>query len=193
MENDQMRYEAVAIGASAGGFGTLAGILKELPADFPIPIIVIQHRSKDENRLLEELLQSKCKIRIKQADEKERIAAATVYFAPADYHLMIERNHFFSLSDDAPVNFSRPSIDVTFETASEAYTNKLIGIILTGASKDGAAGLEAIGKQGGITIAQDPESASYPLMPQAAIATGSVQYILRWEEIKDFLLRIGKN
>ena len=142
--------------------------------------------------LLEDVLQARCSIRIKQADEKERIMNGTVYFAAADYHLLIEKNRSFSLSKDAPVNFSRPSIDVLFETASEAYENKLIGIILTGASKDGAAGIEAIKKHGGITIAQNPVTAQFPFMPQAAIDTGSVQHIFELEELKDFLLGIGK-
>jgi two-component system chemotaxis response regulator CheB len=188
-----MEYEAVAIGASAGGLQALSLILKELPVDFPLPVIVVQHRSKEERMLLEEVLQLKCSIKIKQADEKEKFMSGTVYFAPADYHLLIEGDRSFSLSSDAPVNFSRPSIDVTFETASEAFGNKFIGIILTGSSKDGAAGIEAIKKRGGVTIAQNPVGAQFPFMPQAAINTGSVQYIFELEEVKDFLLGIAKN
>lgn len=193
MENNQREYEAVTIGASAGGLHVLSDILKALPVDFAVPVIVIQHRSKDERMLLEEILQSKCSIRIKQANEKEEIAKGAVYFAPADYHLLIEKDRSFSLSHDAPVNFSRPSIDVAFETASEAYESKLVGIILTGASKDGAAGIESIRKHGGITIALDPATAEYPLMPQAAINTGSIQHIFEQEELINFLLDIGKN
>jgi two-component system chemotaxis response regulator CheB len=145
-----MNYDAVVIGVSAGGLFALSGILEELPVDFPVPVIVIQHRSKDEGALLEEVLQSKCRIRIKQADEKEKIERGVVYFAPSDYHLLIEKNRSFSLSCEAPVNFSRPSIDVLFETAAGAYEDKLIGIILTGANKDGAAGIQAIKKRGGL-------------------------------------------
>jgi two-component system chemotaxis response regulator CheB len=143
--------------------------------------------------LLEEILQAKCVIRIKQADEKEKIEGGVVYFAPADYHLLIEKDRTFSLTCDEPVNFSRPSIDLLFETAAEVYMNKLIGIILTGANKDGAAGIQAIRRQGGFTIAQDPGNAPFPVMPLAAINTGSVLAVFNPEEIRDFLLDIGKN
>lgn len=193
MNDQHMNYDAVVIGVSAGGLFALSGILEELPVDFPVPVIVIQHRSKDEGALLEEVLQSKCRIRIKQADEKEKIERGVVYFAPSDYHLLIEKNRSFSLSCEAPVNFSRPSIDVLFETAAGAYEDKLIGIILTGANKDGAAGIQAIKKRGGITVAQNPKTALFPVMPQAAIDTGSVQYVFDLEEVKNFLLDIGKN
>src|SRR5437879_1036735 len=116
-----MKYEAVVIGVSAGGLHALSVMLIGLPSDFPLPVIIIQHRSKDEKTLLEEVLQAKCSIRIKQADEKEKITGATVYMAPADYHLLIEKDHSFSLSCDAHLHFSRPSIDILFETASEVY------------------------------------------------------------------------
>jgi len=193
MNEQQIKYEAVVMGVSAGGLHALSKILIELPVDFPIPVIIIQHRSKDEKTLLEEVLQAKCSIKIKQADEKEKIKGETVYMAPADYHLLIEKNRSFSLSCDAHLHFSRPSIDVLFETASEVYENKLVGVILTGASKDGAAGMRAIRARGGITIAQDPQSAEFPFMPQAAIDTGSVQYLFNLEELKNFLLSIRKN
>lgn len=188
-----LNYEAVVIGVSAGGQYALPRILEELPVDFPAPIVVVQHRLKDERTLLEDLLQSKCKIRVKQADEKEEIKEGLVYIAPAGYHLLIESDRSFSLSCDAPVNFSRPSIDVLFETAAAVYEDKLIGVILTGANKDGAAGIQAIRKRGGITIAQNPATASFPSMPKAAIDTGSVQYIFELQEVNDFLLDIGKS
>jgi len=187
-----MEYEAVVIGVSAGGLAALSGIFQELPPDFQLPLIVAQHRSKDERTLLEEVMQTKCDIRIKQADEKEKIAGGVVYFAPPDYHLLIEKDHSFSLTSDEPVNFSRPSIDLLFETAAEVYMDKLIGIILTGSNNDGAAGIQAIKERGGLTIAQDPGNASFPAMPQAAINTGSVRYVFTSEEIKTFLLDLGK-
>lgn len=187
-----MRYEAIVIGVSAGGLATLSGILGRLPSGFPLPVIVNQHRSKDERTLLEELLQAKCSIHISQADEKERIRGGVVYFAPPDYHLLIEKDRSFSLTSDEPMNFSRPSIDVLFETASEVYGDKLIGIVLTGYNNDGAAGIRAIRQRGGLTVAQDPAKASYPEMPRAAIDTGCVQHILDPAGMAGFLLQLAK-
>ena len=181
-------YDAIVIGASAGGLYAMISILKPLPASYPIPIIVVQHRAKDERSLLEEVLQHKCIIRIKQADEKEVIKPGIVYFAPPNYHLLVEHNGTFSLSYDMPVNYSRPSIDVLFETAADVYKQRLLGIILTGANKDGAAGMKKIRTLGGVTIAQDPETADSREMPQAAISTGAIQHILTPPAIGSFLL-----
>ena len=184
--------DAIVIGASAGGLYVIMRMLKPLPADYPIPIIMVQHRSKDERQLLEEVLQQHCSIHIKQADEKEKISAGMVYIAPPDYHLLIEQDRTFSLNFDAPVNYSRPSIDVLFETASEVYKEKLTGILLTGANKDGADGIKKISMRGGITIAQQPETADYPEMPRSAINTGFVKYILSPDDIGAFLLDLCK-
>jgi two-component system chemotaxis response regulator CheB len=184
----EMIYEAVVIGVSAGGLYALTRVLGALPAGFPVPIIVVQHRSRDERFLLEEVLQTKCKVHIKQADEKEAIRPGIVYFAPADYHLLIEKDKTFSLTFDEPVNYSRPSIDILFETAAEVYKNNLLGIILTGANKDGAKGMKCIHKRGGTTIAQRPDTADFPEMPKAAIKTGSIQHVMTLDEIRDFLL-----
>jgi two-component system chemotaxis response regulator CheB len=186
-------YDAVVIGASAGGLYVMIRILKLLPANFPLPVIVVQHRSRDERTLLEEVLQQKSNLPIKQADEKELIQPGTVYFAPPDYHLLIENDGTFSLSFDPPVNYSRPSIDVLFETAADVYKQRLLAIILTGANKDGAYGITKIAKLGGTTIAQSPETADYPDMPKAAINTGYVQHILNPEAIGNFLLEIMNN
>jgi two-component system chemotaxis response regulator CheB len=189
----EYEFDAIVIGASAGGLYVMINILKPLPVNYPIPIIVVQHRAKDERSLLEEVLQQKCKIRIKQADEKEALQGGFVYFAPPDYHLLVENNFTFSLSYDAPVNYSRPSIDVLFETAASVFKQRLLGIILTGANKDGALGMKKIRKLGGITIAQQPETADYREMPQAAINTGSIQHILTPDAIGNFLLDSVKN
>ena len=188
-----MQYEAIVIGVSAGGLLALSVLLEALPADFPLPIIVVQHRSKDERTLLEEVLQAKCRIRISEADEKERIMNGTVYLAPAGYHLLVEKDRRFSLTCDPPVHYSRPSIDVLFETAAEAYGKNLAGIVLTGANQDGAAGIQEVRRHGGMTIAQDPGDAPFPAMPRAAIATGCVRRVLTLEAIKVFLTDIGKN
>lgn len=186
-------YNAIVIGASAGGLYVLISMLKLLPSTYPIPVIVVQHRAKDERSLLEEVLQHKCNIRIKQADEKEEIQHGFVYFAPPNYHLLIESNGTFSLSYDSPVNFSRPSIDVLFETAADVYKERLLGIILTGANKDGAQGMKKIRALGGTTIAQQPETADYREMPQAAISTGAIQHILTPDAIGKFLLDCMKH
>jgi two-component system chemotaxis response regulator CheB len=181
-------HDAIVIGASAGGLYVMIRILKLLPAGFNKPVIVVQHRSRDERSLLEEVLQQKCKVTIKQADEKELIQPGTVYFAPPDYHLLIENDRSFSLSFDAPVNYSRPSIDVLFETAADVFKERLLAIILTGANKDGSNGIKKIAVMGGTTIAQSPGTADYPEMPRAAISTGYVQHVLDPEAIGQFLL-----
>lgn len=185
-----MMYEAVVIGTSAGGLYALTTILEALPVDFPLPVIIVQHRSREERTLLEEVLKQKCKIKIRQADEKEMIQKGIVYFAPPDYHLLIERDHTFSLSYDERVNYSRPSIDVLFESAAYAYKSNLLAIILTGANHDGAAGIKVVRNLGGTTVAQDLKDALYPAMPRAAIETGGVQFVLSLNEIKAFLLNI---
>ncbi len=187
------KYEAIVVGTSAGGLYALSNILTELPAEYPLPIMVVQHRSKDKKELLEDILQHKCKIKIKQADEKEKIEKGCVYIAPPDYHLLIETDLTFSLSSDQYVSYSRPSIDVLFESAAAAYKDTLIGIILTGANNDGAAGISAIKQYNGLTIAQSPEEALFPFMPNAAIATKMVTHIWTLSEIQNFLLALDKN
>lgn len=191
MEQDPT-YEAIVIGVSAGGLNATSRIFEQLPAGFSVPIVMVQHRSRDDRSLLEEVLQRKCKPLIKQADEKELMKPGTVYLAPPDYHLLIESNRTFSLSSDVPVNFSRPSIDILFETAADVFDSRLLGIVLTGANNDGAAGIKKIRKHGGTTIAQDPKIAEYPEMPQAAIKTGCIQHIMQLDEISRFLLRSTK-
>lgn len=187
-----MKYEAVVIGTSAGGLFALSTILTALPADFSLPVMVVQHRSREERTLLEEVLTQKCQIKIRQAEEKEKIEGGAVYFAPPDYHLLIEGNRTFSLSCEERVNYSRPSIDVLFETAAMVYQKKLLGVILTGANHDGAAGMALIKKYGGLTIAQSPATAQFPTMPEAAIATGAIQQVLALHEITALLLHLGK-
>lgn len=185
------KYEAIVIGASAGGLNALTILLEELPNNYPIPIIIVQHRAKDKKNLLEDVLQHKCKIKIKQADEKEKIEKGIVYIAPPDYHLLIENDRTFSLSADAHVSYSRPSIDVLFESAADVYSDKLIGIILTGANSDGSAGIKAIKALKGLTIAQAPEDALFPVMPLAAIATKRITHIWTLLAIQNFLLNLN--
>ncbi len=187
------QYSVVVIGASSGGLDALSTLLSALPGTYRLPVIVVQHRSKEERDLLETVLQHKCEIRIKQADEKEKITAGFVYIAPPNYHLMIESDMTFSLSVDESVKFSRPSIDVLFETASHVYAERLIGIILTGSGSDGAGGMLSISEQNGFTIAQDPGEAHDPAMPIASIRTGAVKRVLPLKEIIEFLKQVEKS
>lgn len=186
------KYEAIVIGASAGGFLALCHLLEEIPPVYSIPILLVQHRAKDSRDLFEEVLQRRCRIQIKQAEEKEQVEGTIVYVAPPDYHLLVETDKTLSLSSDAPVRFSRPSVDVLFESAAIAYRDKLIGIILTGANDDGATGISTIAKMGGLTIAQNPQEAAYPYMVQAAIDTKRVKYIWSLSAIRKFLLQVER-
>jgi two-component system chemotaxis response regulator CheB len=183
-------YEAIVIGTSAGGLYAVSEILEKLPPDYHLPLIIVQHRVKDHRDLLEEVLQTRSRVRVKQADEKEPILRGVVYTAPPDYHLLVEHDRTFSLSADKQVRYSRPSIDVLFESAAIVFKKTLVGIILTGANNDGAAGIAAIAKYGGLTIAQDPAEAQYPYMPQAAVKTNQIKHIWPLSGIADFLLKI---
>jgi two-component system chemotaxis response regulator CheB len=182
------KYKAVVIGTSAGGLIALSMLLEKLPFNYPVPIIVVQHRSKEPRELLEEILQNKCTMRIKQADEKETIESGFIYVAPPDYHLLIESDFTFSLAADEAVHYSRPSIDVLFESAASVYKNQLVGIILTGANSDGAKGISTIAENGGLTIAQRPDEALFPAMPLASIETKKVALVFTLSEIQSFLL-----
>lgn len=186
------KYRAIVIGTSAGGLGALSSIVSALPRDFGIPVIVVQHRHKDQRTLLEEILQAKSEIIVKQADEKEPVNGGTVYIAPPDYHLLVENDRTFSLTYDPHVAHSRPSIDVLFETAAAVYKSTLVGVLLTGANRDGTTGMRAIKSAKGLTIAQSPQEADYPYMPQAAIDSGCVDMILTLKEIQQFLLETGE-
>lgn len=183
-------YKAVVIGSSAGGINALIKVLSVLPADFPLPIVIVQHLHPESGHHLSHILETKSALKVKQADEKELIKEGWVYVAPPNYHLLVEDDFTFSFSLDAPVNYSRPSIDVLFESAVYAYRQALIGIILTGANHDGSQGLKKIKEQGGFTIVQSPETAEADAMPKAAILTAKVDKILPLHEIGVFLLQL---
>lgn len=187
MEN-RKKFKAVVIGVSAGGSKALQTLLPALPADFPVPVIIVQHISPDSEGHFIRHLNSMCKVKVKEAVEKLKAKAGRVYFAPPNYHLLIEEDGSFSLSVGERVNFARPSIDVLFESAACAYCPGLIGIILTGANNDGSAGLKRIKDMGGFTIVQDPSTAEVDLMPKAAIAKCRVDKILPLKEIPAFLI-----
>ena len=186
----KVRYEAIVIGVSSGGMNAMKLLFSLLPKEFSIPIIIVQHIGSHSENIWIRFLNDKSNLEIKEADEKEEIETGKVYVAPANYHLMIERNKTFSLSIDDRVNYARPSIDVLFESAAEAYKDKLIGIILTGSNNDGATGLKRIKEGGGLTIVQDPETAESYFMPASAIAAILPDYILSLEEIIKLLIEI---
>lgn len=178
-----MSTRAIAIGASAGGVQALLRILPALPESFPMPVLVVVHVPPRKDNALVELFGSKCRIAVKEAEDKEPALPGTVYFAPPDYHLLIEADGALALSSDEPVNHSRPAIDVLFETAADAFGPGLTGIVLTGANHDGAAGLAAVGRAGGIAIVEDPAHAEVATMPAAALAACASATALSLDDI----------
>jgi two-component system chemotaxis response regulator CheB len=185
-----MQYEAIVIGVSSGGLNAMKIMFSLLPKDFNTPIIIVQHVSPRSDSQWIKILNSQSNLIIKEADEKENIEKGKVYIAPPNYHLMIEKDKTFSLTIDERVNFARPSIDVLFESAAEAYKSKLIGVILTGSNHDGTNGIKRIKECGGLTIVQNPETAESASMPAAAIAVMQPDHILPLERIINLLIQI---
>ena len=167
-------------------------ILKALPAGFTLAMVVVQHVHPRQDGFFIDYFNEHCALEVRGAGEKEPVEPGVVYFAPPNYHLLIERDRTFSLSIDEKVNFSRPAIDVLFESAAEAYGPALIGVILTGASRDGAAGLRRVRERGGLTVIQDPSTAEFQAMPLAASEEAGGDHILPLKEIGALLARIGK-
>lgn len=179
----------VAIGTSWGGLGALGRILSDLPAGFPAPVLVVQHRSKDSDDLLAKLLQDMSDLDIQEAEDKDVLQPSHVYVAPPDYHMLVDFGQL-TLTTDDPVRHSRPSIDVTFESVARAYGSGAIGVVLTGANQDGARGLARIVALGGRGLVQDPATAEVAIMPAAAKAAVPTAEILHLEEIPDRLVEI---
>jgi len=182
-----MVYEAVVIGVSAGGINALKVIFSTISEKFKLPVIVVQHLHPHSDSFLPNYLDSISKLNIKEAEDKELICEGTVYTAPANYHLLIEEDKTLSLNTDEKINYSRPSIDVLFNSAADAYQSKLIGVILTGANDDGVLGMKKIKKYGGMTIVQDPKSAEAEFMPLAVIKQLQVDHISPLEKIGQLL------
>jgi two-component system, chemotaxis family, protein-glutamate methylesterase/glutaminase len=185
------RIEAIVIGASAGGVEALSLILPALPARFRPSVLIVLHLPRERPSLLVEIYEKRCALPIREADDKEPIEPGTVYFAPPDYHMLVERNRQIALSTDEPVHYSRPSVDVLFESAADVYGNKLLGAILTGANEDGAAGLHAIHRAGGVTVVQQPDSAKVPLMVVSALQRNPADFVLSLAEIAQLLAGLG--
>ena len=185
--------EAVVIGASAGGFEALLAVLKGLPPTYPMPLVAVLHLPENHESKLPELFGYRLQMPVREARDKETLAPGVLYFAPSGYHLLVETDRTFSLSCEERVNYARPSIDVLFETAADAYGKSLAGILLTGANYDGAAGLAGMKVAGGLTIVQDPATAEVPTMPRAAIRRMAPDFILPLAEIRSLLQRLGEH
>jgi two-component system chemotaxis response regulator CheB len=178
----------IVLGASSGGFKALQSILRALPKTFPLPLGVVLHRHKESDNLLEISLQRECALPVMEVVDKVAIQAGRVYVAPPDYHLLAEATHF-SLSTDELVQYARPSIDVLFESAAQVFGKNVIGVVLTGASQDGARGAAEIVKHGGKVIVQDPATAECPTMPGAALASTRTSFVLPLDQIAAALIR----
>lgn len=181
-----MSFELVVIGASYGGLSALALLLPALSPEFSLPIVIVQHRKKDGDDGLCEYLSKRSRLPLVEPNDKEKVEPGYVYLAPRDYHLLIEKS-IFALSTESPVAYARPSIDVLFESAADIYQERVVGVILTGANRDGARGLAKIKSLGGLAVVQDPKSAESAAMPEAAISATEVDKILPLPGIAPFL------
>lgn len=187
-----MEYKAIVIGSSTGGFYALKQIITALPEDFLLPIVIVQHVSANSDNFMARYLDGLSPLIVKEADEKEPIVPGTVYISPPNYHLLVEEDFTLSLSTEPKRNYSRPSVDVLFETAAIAYGDHLIGVILTGANHDGAKGLRTIKYAGGLCIVQDPAQSEAYTMPQSAIETAEPHFILSLDDITKKLIELDK-
>ncbi len=184
-------YCAVVAGVSMGGVEALRVLLGGLPPDFPLPVIIVHHTRPDSASDLAHLLNASATVAVKEADEGERLESGTAYLAPPNYHLLVERDGTLAFSVDTPVNYARPSIDVLFESAADAFGPGLIGIILTGAGSDGSKGLKVVKDKGGLAIIQDPLDANTDSMPRSAIAAVTADHVLALAEIAPLLCALA--
>ena len=187
-----MSFEIVVVGTSTGGLKALQTLLSGLPEEFSLPIVVVQHRSKDSESGLCQFLNRFSALPVVEPEDKERLQRGRVYLAPRDYHLLLEKQSL-ALSTDPAVGFARPSIDVLFESAADEYQERAIGVILTGANRDGARGLAAIKSRGGATIVEDPASATRRELPDAAIALTQADWILPLHQIGPRLKELSES
>ncbi len=186
-----MDYKAVIIGGSAGSFQVVTRIVASLPANYPLAVILCLHRLKHVRSGFVEALSIKAQMPIVEPNDKEPIKTGKIYLAPANYHLYVELGNRFSLSTEEPVNHSRPSIDLSFFSASYNYKRKLVGIILSGANKDGALGLKSVKDNEGLTIVQDPNECQVPTMTLASMNATNVDHVFSTNKIINFLLSLS--
>lgn len=184
---------ALVIGGSAGSLDVLLKVLPEVNKNLDFAIIIVIHRKQGTDSLLTDLLSHRTSLQVREADEKERILNGYVYIAPSDYHLLIEKDLTFSLDYSEKINYSRPSIDVTFQSAADVYGENLVCLLLSGSNADGVNGLIAAKKNGGVTLAQNPESAQVSYMPEQAILRANVSSILNIEEMASYINSLSAN
>jgi two-component system chemotaxis response regulator CheB len=187
------RIDAVVIGASAGGVEALTVLLPALSPGLRPPVFIVVHLPRDKPSVLASIFTRKCAVPVREAEDKEMVRPGTVYFAPNDYHLLLDQGPQLALSADDPVHHSRPSVDVLFESAADIYRGRLLGIILTGANEDGATGLAAVHDAGGVTIVQRPDTALAPLMALAALKLRPADCVLTLDEIAEMLRTLDAN
>jgi two-component system chemotaxis response regulator CheB len=181
------RIDAVVIGASAGGIEALTVLLPALSRELRPPVFIVLHLPRDRPSVLADIFAQKCAVPVREAEDKEMVTPGTVYFAPSDYHLLVDQGPQLALSADDPVHHSRPSVDVLFESAADIYKDRLLGIILTGANEDGASGLAAVHDAGGVTIVQRPDTARAPHMALSALKLRPADWVLTLNEIAGML------
>ena len=182
-------YQLILVGTSWGGLAALRALVSALPSDYPIPLAIVQHRHRDSDAMLARFLQGHTGLCVCEVEDKQPVEPGSIYIAPANYHMYVELGHF-SLSLDAPVRHSRPSIDVAMMSAADAYAHRGVGIVLTGANADGAAGLRRMHDVGALAVVQDPETAEMPVMPRAAIAAVPTARVFTLERLAQFLLQL---
>jgi two-component system chemotaxis response regulator CheB len=185
--------EAIVIGGSTGSLQALSVLLPLLPAACKVPIVIVLHLPPTSPSQLVEVLASRTVLPVKEVEDKDPVVAGFIYVAPPSYHLLVERGRTFALSADELLHFSRPAIDVLFESAAEAYGPGLLGVVLSGANEDGARGLSAIERLGGLAVVQSPETAAAPTMPAAAIALTRARYILPLDPLASLLARVARD
>ena len=183
----------LVIGGSAGSLDVLLKVLPEVNQRLNFAIVIVIHRKQGTDSLLADLLAHRTKLSVKEADEKESILNSTIYIAPSDYHLLIEKDYTFSLDYSEKVNYSRPSIDVTFQSAADVFGENLVCLLLSGSNSDGVNGLISVNKNGGTTLVQNPESAQVSYMPEQAILKANVSAVLNIEEMADYINSLAAN
>lgn len=187
-----MFFDLIVVGASWGGLDALTVLVRALPQDFAVPVVIVQHRGPDAESFLSGLLQQWTGRKVIEPEDKDPIEPGHIYVAPANYHLLVETGHF-SLTTEPPVRYSRPSIDVMFGSAAHAYGEKLIGVVLTGANEDGSRGLKCVEEYGGYCVVQDPATAEVTTMPMAALKRVPGATVVPMDAIAAHIVDVAKN